>query len=508
MKDKGSVFWISIVICAALVVWGAVNPDNLLFVTSSVTAFISDKFGWYYLITIMVVMVFCIFLIFSPISKLRLGKDNEKPEYSLKAWLSMLFSAGLGVGLVFYSTAEPISHAFSQSPSGAEGSDQAIKEALQYSFFHWGLHGWVAYAFVGLCLAYFKFYKGYPGLISSTLIPLLGEKLMKGWLGKLIDILAVIATVVGVASTLGFASAQVNSGLAFIFNTPETFWMQVLILAIATVLFIGSAWSGISKGIKTLSTTNMTILFSIAIILFAVGPTLYILEMFTNSLGGYITNFFSMSFSLSPLNEEGRSWIDIWTLFYWAWWISWAPFVGMFIARISRGRTVRELLLGVLFVPPVVCFIFFSVFGISAINLEQLGIDTISSYAVETTTFGVMQHYPLGTLMSIMTIVGVSIFFITSADSATFVLGMFSTYGSINPSNSIKVTWGLTLSAISAIIIYFGGVQSLQDMFLIAALPFSIVLYLMIVSFYKSAHLEVEKRRINKKRKNKRVDSI
>lgn len=430
-----------------------------------------------------VVFVFLYLPYFFPLWKIKLGKESDHPEFSLPSWFAMLFSAGMGMGLVFWTTAEPISHAFINPPTAEAGSNEAIRQSLQYSFFHWGIHAWAVYGVVALALAYFKFRKGLPGLISATLIPIFGEKHMQGIAGKLIDTLAIFATVVGVASTLGFGSAQINGGLSFLFHTPNTFGMQLLILAIATALFIFSAWSGIGKGIKYLSNINMGLGFVLLILLFIVGPTIYILNMYVATLGSYITNFFDMSFRISPLNETGRTWIDNWTIFYWAWWISWAPFVGIFIARISRGRTIKEFMLGVLFVPAFVCFIFFTVFGVSALNIEQNELAVISSYSLETTTFGVLQHYPLGGFMSLLTIVVIAIFFITSADSATFVLGMLSTKGSINPA---KVVWGLAMSAMAAIIVYFGGTQGLQNMLIIAALPFSIVMLLMGASFYKA----------------------
>ncbi|WP_163538830.1 BCCT family transporter [Gracilibacillus sp. YIM 98692] len=507
MKEKGLVFWLSLSICAALVIWGVINPEYLQEITSTITTYISEAFGWYYLITIMIFLAFCIYLIFSRFGKIKLGKDSDTPDYRLSSWFAMLFSAGMGIGLVFWTTAEPISHAFKSAPKAEIGSEAAIKDALQYSFFHWGIHAWAVYAVVALSLAYFKFRKDQPGLISATLTPILGKQNMQGAAGKFIDILAIFATVVGVASTLGFGSAQINGGLSYLFNTPNTFGMQLLILVVSTVLFILSAWSGIGRGIKYLSNINMGLGFALLLLLFAVGPTLYILNMFTSTIGSYIANFFDMSFRISPLNEEGRTWIDNWTIFYWAWWISWAPFVGIFVARISKGRTIKEFMLGVLFVPALVCFLFFSVFGVSALNVEQSGIDMISNYSLETTTFGVLQHYPLGTMMSMITIVVIAIFFITSADSATFVLGMLSTNGSINPSSSIKITWGLTLSAIAAIIVYFGGTQGLQNMLIIAALPFSIIMFLMAASFYKMAKQEVGKRK-DRKRKNKQSPNI
>lgn len=487
MKNVTIVFWISIAICLAMVAWGFFEPETFQAQTGALTSWISSTFGWYYLASVFVILVFCLYLIFSRFADIKLGKAGDEPEFSLISWFAMLFSAGMGMGLVFWTTAEPISHAFISAPRSELGSDEAVKEAMQFSFFHWGIHAWAIYGLVALSLAYAKFHNGSPGLISATLIPLFGKKRMSGWLGKLIDTLAVFATVIGVASTLGFGSAQINEGLSFLFGTPNTFAFQLLILAVATLLFIISAWSGIGRGIKYLSNINMVLAFILLAMLLIVGPTLYIMNMFADSLGGYFSNFLSMSFNLEPLNSDRRAWVDGWTVFYWAWWISWAPFVGIFIARISRGRTVREFMLGVLVVPSLVCFIFFSVFGVSALDLEQKGIDKISEYSLETATFGVLQHYPLGTVMSILTLFVVAIFFITSADSATFVLGMQTTGGLLNPPNLVKITWGLIQSAVAAIVVYSGGTQGLQNSLIIAALPFSIVVLLMGAAFLKAA---------------------
>ncbi|WP_019379080.1 BCCT family transporter [Virgibacillus halodenitrificans] len=490
MKNVSRVFWYSILICAAIVVYGSIAPKQLEAFTSEVTTSISVNFGWYYLLIVMLMLIFCIYLVFSRYGNIRLGKEGEKPEFSLPSWFAMLFSAGMGIGLVFWTTAEPISHAFTSTPGAEAGSDAAIKEGLKYSFFHWGLHAWAVYGLVALVLAYFKFHRDSPGLISATLVPLFGEKSMRGAAGKIIDTLAVVATVIGVAATLGFGSAQISGGFAFLFGTPETFSVQLLIIVIATILFIISAWSGIGRGIRYLSNTNMVIAIILLIMLFIAGPTLYILNMFTTTLGSYVSDFFDMSLRLAPLNNENRGWINSWTIFYWAWWISWAPFVGVFIARISRGRTVKEFLIGVLLVPSIICFIFFSVFGVSALNLEQNGIAKISELTLETSTFGVLAEYPLGFIMSLITIVVVAIFFVTSADSATFVLGMLSTDGLLNPANSVKIMWGLAQSAVAAIIVYFGGTQGLQNMLIIAALPFSIVMLLMGASFFKAVREE------------------
>ena len=490
MKNVTAVFWISLAACIGLVIWGVIAPLDFQRLTGDLTAQISSVFGWYYLTTVFIILVFCIYLIFSRFSSIKLGKDSDKPEFSLLSWFAMLFSAGMGMGLVFWTTAEPISHAFISAPRAEIGTNQAITEAMQFSFFHWGLHAWAVYGLVALALAYSKFHNDAPGLISATLIPLFGKERMAGPIGKLIDVLAVFATIVGVASTLGFGSAQINEGMHFLLGTPNTFPFQLLILAAATVLFIFSAWSGIGRGIKYLSNINMILAFVLVTLLLIVGPTIYILNTFTNSIGGYLSNFFMMSFHLEPLNTERRVWVNGWTVFYWAWWISWAPFVGIFIARISRGRTVKEFVLGVLFVPSLVCFIFFAVFGASALNLEQNGIAAISEYSLETATFGVLQNYPLGILMSIMTLFVVAIFFITSADSATFVLGMQTTGGMINPPNLVKITWGLIQSAVAAIVVYTGGTQGLQNILIIAALPFSVVVLMMGVAFFKAASLD------------------
>lgn len=495
MKQTTQVFWYALAISFMVVIWGVAAPGNLNAFTSAVTSRILMTFGWFYLLIVIAILLFCVYLMFSRFGQMKLGKPGEEPEFSRPSWFAMLFSAGMGMGLVFWTTAEPISHAFVNSPLAEEGTDAAIRDALKYSFFHWGVHAWAVYGIVGLVLAYFKFNRGAPGLISATLTPLFGHSLMSGALGKWIDVLAVFATVVGVAATLGFGSAQITGGLSFLFDVPNNFLVQLIVLAVATVLFIWSAWSGIGRGIKYLSNINMGLAALLLVLLFILGPSMYILNMFTHTLGGYLSDFFAMSLRLAPLDQESRNWINNWTIFYWAWWISWAPFVGIFIARISKGRTVKEFLFGVLLLPSLLCFIFFAVFGVSALRLEQLGIAAISKLSLETSTFGVLAEYPLSTFMSILTIFVIAIFFITSADSATFVLGMLTTNGLLNPGNSVKITWGLIQSAIAAVVMYFGGTQGLQNMLIIAALPFAVVIVLMGVSFLKDIRSIVHSRR-------------
>lgn len=479
------VFWYAVIACVAVVLWGSFAPDTLNELTTGITGFIYTRFGWFYKIILVAVVAFCFFIMFSRFGDVRLGGDDDEPEFSLPAWFSMLFSAGMGIGLLFFATAETISHAFVSSPNAVPGSDQAVLDSLQYAYLHWGVHGWGLYATVGLVLAYFQFRVGSPGLISSTLEPLFGKERMRGTAGQMVDTLAIIATVVGVASTLGFGAAQINSGLTFLFNAPNAFWFQLVILGAATVLYIVSAWSGLGKGIKYLSSINMWLAILLMCVLFMVGPTVYILNLFTTTIGNYIDNIVQMSFDLKPVSEVQRGWVNDWTIFYWAWWISWAPFVGMFIARVSKGRTIKEFMTGVLIAPALFTMMFFAVFGGSALNVEQKGLAQLSTLATETVTFGMYEHYPLGTILSVVTIVVIAIFFITSADSASFVLGMFSTGGKLNPSNVVKVIWGLMLSSMAAIVLYSGGIHGFQNMLIIAALPFSIILILSVVSFYK-----------------------
>jgi glycine betaine transporter len=489
-KKLTVVFWVALTICTLFVIYGAVAPKQLETITQNITNFIAVHFGWYYLLLVLAILVVSIYLLFSRYSTITLGEEGEDPEFSLKSWFAMLFSAGMGIGLVFWTTAEPISHAFTLTPIHKAGSQTAINEAMQFSFFHWGVHAWAVYGIVGLIFAYFNFHKGYPGLVSATLRPILGDKMMKGPIGGAIDVLAIIATVTGVAATLGFGALQINEGLNFLFDLPSNFMTQATIIVIATILFTWSAWSGIDKGIKSLSNINMFLAFIVLIILFCVGPTLNILNTFTNSLGDYIANFFNMSLRIPQSGGEKFQWLQQWTIFYWAWWVSWAPFVGIFIARVSRGRTIKEFILGVLFVPALVCFLFFAVFGASAIYLQQSGIANIAKEATETATFATLEHFPLGFLLSIITLVVIIIFFVTSADSATYVLGMLSSKGSINPSGIVKVSWGVILALFAMIMIYTGGTQSIQNLLIIAALPFSIVIIFMIWSLFKSLSIE------------------
>ncbi len=496
MKKVTIVFYISVVILLLLVFIGVIAPNLLENLTSSVQLFITDAFGWYYLIIVAFFLIICIYLLVSPVGRIKLGKQDDKPEFSLISWIAMLFSAGMGIGLVFYGTAEPISHYAISSPTGELATDQGMKDSMKYTFFHWGIHAWAIYGLVALCLAYFTFRKGDVSLISATLKPIFGSQ-AEGGFGKVVDTIAVIATVIGVATTLGFGAVQINGGLSYVYGAPSNFLSQLIIILIVTVLFLISALSGLGKGIKILSNANMILAGLLFALVFLLGSTLFTLNLFTDTLGSYLQDLIKMSFRIAPLNQENRTWINNWTIFYWSWWIAWSPFVGVFIARISKGRTIREFVAYVLFTPALIGFLWFSVFGGNAMLLEQHG-DVISKLATEEVLFGVLENYPFSKLLSILAMILISTFFITSADSGTFVLGMMSTNGSQNPSNRLKMIWGILLTVMSLVLLYSGGLQALQNTMIIAALPFSAIIALMAISLLKAVNKEAKELRRTK----------
>ncbi|MCI2948885.1 glycine betaine transporter [Staphylococcus caledonicus] len=492
-KKFSPVFIYSAIVVAIVVLIGAFLPTQFDSVTSQISGWITEKLGWYYMILTTVIVFFCIFLIFSPIGKLKLGKPNDKPEFNTISWFAMLFSAGMGIGLVFYGAAEPMAD-FASPPSADPKTTEAYTEALRSTFFHWGFHAWAVYGVVALALAYAQFRKNEPGLISRTLRPILGDK-VEGPIGTIIDVLSVFATVVGVAVSLGMGALQINGGLNYLFGVPNNVWVQSVIIVVVTILFLISAWSGLSKGIQYLSNLNIGLGTVLMIIALVIGPTVFILNMFTTSTGSLFNSFLFNSFDTAPLNNQKSEWMSSWTLYYWGWWLSWSPFVGVFIARVSKGRSIREFISGVLLVPAIVSFLWFSVFGV-------LGIDTgkkhpeLFNMTPETQLFGVFNHVPLGMALSLVALVLISSFFITSADSATFVLGMQTSYGSLEPSKVIKVTWGVAQSLIAFILLLAGGgngahaLNAIQSAAIISAFPFSFVVIMMMVSFYKDANQE------------------
>ncbi|WP_404459130.1 BCCT family transporter [Oceanobacillus kapialis] len=499
MKKVSNVFWVAAPITIVFIIWGiiphSVLPNgNLDNVTSIVQTYLVDKFGWFYLLTATGFLIFSIYLIFSKYGNIKLGKPGDKPEYNYLTWFAMLFSAGMGIGLVFWGTAEPLSHFHSPPYGDAETSD-AAKTALQYSFFHWGLHPWAIYATIALALAYFKFRKQAPGVVSAILEPLFGDHIRGRW-GTLVDFIVVFATVFGVASSLGFGAIQISGGIRFLTGMDQTIVLQLIIIGIVTVLYLTSAMTGLNKGIKYLSNANLILAFLLMVFLLFAGPTTYILNLFTTTFGSYIQNLPSMSFRMTPFNEDNTTWIKDWTIFYWAWWLSWSPFVGTFIARVSRGRTIREFVLGVLLVPTIFGALWFTVFGGSAINLEYFqGANIqadVNEIGTEAALFSVLENYPFAIVMTIIAILLITTFFITSADSATFVLGMQTTNGSLYPPNIVKLIWGLLQSSAAAVLLWQGGLEALQTASIIVAFPFAFIMILVIASLIKSFRAEAK----------------
>lgn len=486
------VFNVSVIIAILFILWGAFAPNHLDEVTGSIQGFITQELGWFYLISATTFLIVSLFLVVSPYGNIKLGKPDEKPEYNYPTWFAFLFTAGMGIGLVFWGVAEPMYH-FYYPPNENITEFQAAGQALRYSFFHWGLHPWAIYAIVALVLAYFQFRKGYSGVISATMRPLIGDR-VEGPIGTMINVLVVFATIIGVATSLGFGTMQISGGLSQLSSAiPNSFMTQLVIIVIITILYMLSAQTGLDRGIRILSKTNVYLAIALMLFVLFLGPTTYIMGAFTQTFGNYLQNIVSMSFRMDPFDPE-KNWVQGWTIFYWAWWISWAPFVGTFIARVSRGRTIREFVIGVLAVPTLFSALWFSVFGGTAISFDMndnMGImNIIESSGMEVALFSVLQQFPLSTFISIIAIFLICSFFITSADSATFVLGMQTTNGSLNPPNSVKMVWGIIQSAAAAVLLASGGLGALQTAAIIAALPFTFIMILMIVSLFKELRRE------------------
>ncbi len=486
-KKDNAVFYISLILTIGIVTWSIVNQDNFSRFANSLLNFLTNKFGWLYLTSMFIFVIFAVVLAFSKYGNIKLGSEDSKPEYSTKSWFGMLFGAGMGIGLVFWGVAEPISH-FVKPANGIEaGTAQAFNFAMKASFMHWGLHPWANYSIIGLALAYFQFRKGKPGLISSIFIPLFGEKRINGPIGKTIDILAVFATVAGVATSLGLGTMQINSGLNYLFGIPETKLAQIVIIAVITVLYIWTAVSGIDKGIKFLGDLNLVLAFALLTLTILLGPTLKVINSFTNGIGLYLNNFISDSLHIEAMGDN--SWTNAWTIFYWAWWIAWAPFVGTFIARISKGRTIREFIGGVMLAPALVSIIWFAAFGSMGMNLlDKIGLEGLSLAVANPSTalFKVFDYYPLSTVLSMITVVLLGTFFITSANSATFVLGMLSSHGDLNPSSKKQFIWGIVQALLATSLLLAGGLQALQTASVAAAFPFIFVMLLAMVSLVKA----------------------
>ena len=475
---------ISASLILSIVLWGILAPASLGSVFDRLLADITTNFGWLYLWVVLGLVIVAALLAFSRYGSLKLGGENDEPEFSLGSWFAMLFAAGMGIGLVFWGVAEPLSHYGAPPPGIAPRTPEAANAAMRYSFFHWGFHPWAVYSVVALAIAFFSFRRGRPSLISSTT-----EALPWSWAPRLstaVNVLATIATAFGVAASLGIGALQINSGLHAVFGLQVGTTSQLFIIAVTTALFITSAVSGVERGIKWLSNINLLMALLLMLVIFVVGPTIAIIDTFTTTLGTYVSEFVRMSLRTTPFRDSG--WIGGWTIFYWAWWISWSPFVGLFIARVSRGRTIREFVLGTMLAPTLAGLVWFSVFGGTALHLEvwqSVPLADAVKADVSTSLFRMFDALPLGSLMSVVATVLVLIFFITSGDSATLVLGMMSSGGQ-DPSARIKITWGLLIAGIAASLLLAGGIKAVQTATIVFALPFTVVIVLMTVALWRA----------------------
>ncbi|MCH6269381.1 MULTISPECIES: BCCT family transporter [Neobacillus] len=504
MNSKKAVFHISLVLSLLLISVGIFAPKQLENFSNSSLGFIYNNLGWFILGSVFVFFAFCMYIAISKFGHIRLGDDSDRPEYKTATWIAMLFSASIGISLVFWGVAEPVSY-YIDPPFGKANSEQSAKLAMQIVYLHWGVSAWACYAVVGVSLAFFQFRKKLPSSLSSVFYPLVGDKI-KGSFGKFIDIIVILSIVIGIATSLGFGTLQVNSGMNYLWGIPVGFYIQVIIIAITTILYLSSSVSGLQAGIKHLSNLNMLLAFALLGFMLILGPTQSIFKIFLQGIGDYAQNFIGMSFRMEPYNAGKGEWIGSWTLFYFGWWIAWAPLVGSFVARISKGRTIKEFMMGAVFIPVLGSFLWFAVMGGSALDLIQnhgkTAIAEAVSSDVTSALFKFFDFFPMSTFLSVLAMVLVIIFFITSADSAIFVLGMISENGNPNPTQITKIIWGVVIAAVSAVLILTGGLKGLQSALVATSIPLAILMLVMCYSTFKGLKAELVQISSNKTAKN------
>ncbi len=456
---------------------------------------ITTNFGWFFILSANIFIIAAVYFAFGKYGDIVIGGKGSKPEFSRFGWFAMLLSAGMGIGLLFWSVGEPISHLMNPSPLFGDInplSSAAAQAAMTTTFFHWGVHPWAIYSIVGLGLAFFAYNEGLPLTIRSVFYPLIGNKIYGFW-GNVIDILSVLATLAGLATSLGFGVAQVNAGLNFLFGIQMSTSIQVILIVVITGMATTSVVLGLDSGVKRLSEINMVLAGIFLILILVFGPTVFILSGFTQNVGNYISNF--VKISLWTETFSGTNWQGAWTVFYWSWWISWSPFVGMFIARISKGRTVREFILGVLLVPTLLSLLWMSVFGGTAIYLEMneiANIATAVSTDVAIALFAMVQHLPWTQVLSVVGIILVIVFFVTSSDSGSLVVDHLTSGGKLDSPVPQRVFWAVMEGVVAATLLIGGGLSSLQTASVITGLPFAILLLLLVISLNSGLHKEYE----------------
>lgn len=490
------VFWVTSILAIAFVVWGVASTSSLASASGDAQSWVITNTGWFFVLSTTFFVIFVICLAASKYGRIPLGDDDEEPEFKTVSWIAMMFSAGMGIGLMFWGVAEPLTHYAAPPPGTSQAeSEEAMQTAMATTMFHWALHPWAIYAVVGVAIAYGTFRKGRSLLISSAFRPLIGAR-ADGPVGRTIDMLAIFATLFGSAASLGLGALQIGSGIEYNgWADSAGKSLLVAIIVILTIAFIASAVSGIAKGIQWLSNTNMVLALILALFVFVAGPTLLILNLLPTALGDYASQMTGMASRTAASGDaEMKSWLASWTIFYWAWWVSWTPFVGMFIARISRGRTIRQFVTGVLIVPSLVSLVWFAIFGGTAIDIQRKTGDLVGKAgSVEPTSalFGTLDHLPLASVSTVLVMVLVGIFFVSGADAASIVMGTLSEKGSIEPSKGTVIFWGTVMGGVAAIMLATGGdggsaaLTGLQQITIVAAVPFVLVMAAMCLSLYK-----------------------
>lgn len=480
-------------IIIALLLYTIALPNEAQSFFTLVQASIVDNGSWFYVLTVAFIFFFVIFLGLSRYGDIRLGPDHATPDYSLVTWLSMLFSAGMGIGLMFFGVAEPLMHYLSP-PTAQTGTIEAVQEAMKMTFFHWGLHAWAIYTIVALVLAYFSYRHNLPLTLRSALYPLIGEKIYQ-WPGHLVDIFAVVSTVFGVATSLGLGASQVNAGFSYLFDIDVSITNQIIIMCGITALAVTSVATGLDKGIRRLSEVNMILAVILLALIFILGPSVFLLKAYLQNIGDYLADIIHNTFNLFAYKKT--NWIGGWTIFYWGWWLAWAPFVGLFIARISRGRTIREFILGVMLIPTVFTLLWMTIFGNSAIDLVyNQGVGALGDMVNQDTSvalFVFLENFPLTTVLSFFSVLMIVIFFVTSCDSGAMVVDMLCSHGSNNTPLWQRVYWAVGVGVVAAILLLAGGLNALQTMTIVSALPFAIVLLLAIIGLVKALRVEAFK---------------
>lgn len=488
------VFFPAAGVIALLVIVTLVAGESAADLFAGVQAWVTGTMGWVYMLAVTGFLIFCLYLAFSRSGVIKLGPNESEPDYSFLSWFAMLFSAGIGIGLLFFGVAEPITH-FLAPPDADPRTVEAAKQAMQITFFHWGIHGWAVYAIVGLILAYFSYRHNLPLTIRSALYPLIGNKI-HGPIGHVVDVLAVVGTMFGVATSLGFGVAQINAGLNHLFDVPLDTTTQVVLITLITGFATISVVSGLDAGIKKLSELNMILAGLLLLFVIILGPTLLFLNSFAENIGLYLETLVVRSFRLYAY-EGDKEWLSNWTLFYWGWWISWSPFVGIFIARISRGRTIREFILGVLLVPTTFTFIWMTAFGNGALAHELAGAGSEIATTIENNLplgiFAFLETLPFSGIVSFITIILIVTFFVTSSDSGSLVIDTIASGGNIHSPVWQRVFWAVTQGLVAAVLMIGGGLAALQSATITTALPFTFVIVLACLGLLKGLHMELAK---------------